>query len=208
MRIIGDVHGKIQAYTTIAKGAKNSVQLGDMGFDYTLVSKLHPGHHCFLGGNHDNYDIIKNCDNALGNYGLEDFGGLKFFYIRGAFSVDKAFRLQYDKKHMCKSWWKEEELTEEQMQDAFDYYKICKPKIVITHSCPQFITDIMVSREGLKFFGIDPVTHIDKTMHFLAKCFDVHEPELWLFGHMHRSWKRKINSTTFQCLDELEYIDL
>ena len=34
LRIIGDVHGHYDRYVKLAKKARHSIQLGDLGFDY------------------------------------------------------------------------------------------------------------------------------------------------------------------------------
>jgi len=57
IRIFGDVHGNIEDYVLCTKQAPSSVQLGDMGFDYSSLNELDPRFHVFVGGNHDNYTM-------------------------------------------------------------------------------------------------------------------------------------------------------
>ena len=38
----------------------------------------------------------------------------------------------------------------------------------------------------------------------LQELFNAHEPELWLFGHWHKSVTIQYGRTKFVCLDELE----
>ncbi len=185
MLIIGDVHGKIDEYKQIIK-EKNpdfSLQVGDMGFDYSRLSVS--AQHRFVGGNHDNYKKIH--PRMLGDFGTWQ----NIFYIRGAFSIDKAYRI------VGKSWFSEEELDYETCENAIQAYNEVRPNIVVTHTAPLSVIINM---------GFMPLK--TRTAQMLDVCLSLHQPVQWIFGHFHKSWVKKIENTTFRCLDELEIYHL
>lgn len=111
LRIIGDVHGNMDAYIEIASQSQYSIQLGDMGFSYEKLHELDPAFHKVLGGNHDNYQIengkfVKQTPHFLGDYGVYEIPKLpKFFFVRGGYSIDRTRRREFT------DWWVDEQLT-------------------------------------------------------------------------------------------------
>jgi len=190
MLIIGDVHGKIDNYWEILqKWDKKycSIQVGDFGF-----AKQHEWHlknidysqHRINFGNHDDYSFLGE-PHSLSHWSYEF--ERKLMTVRGAYSIDKAVRTENI------DWWSNEELSYEQMQRAIDMFTQYKPKIMITHDCPH------EARENL--FGI---TDKSLTTNGLQAMFENHQPDLWVFGHHHKSKNEVINGTRFICLAELE----
>ena len=187
--VIGDVHGKIDNYWKILQKHKKgrSIQVGDFGF-----KKQHDWHlnnidwtqHQINFGNHDDYTFL-NEPHSLSNwsYSYES----KIMTVRGAFSVDKEFRIKDI------DWWENEELNYEEMSNAIGHYLFNKPKIMITHDCPQSVREFL--------FGI---TDKSLTTNGLQQMFELHQPDLWIFGHHHKSKTETINGTKFICLSELE----
>lgn len=213
MRVIGDAHGKFVNYCYIAKEAQHSLQLGDMGMDYGNLTfeRTKRGvseNHKFFGGNHDNYDLYASVPYALGDWGMECIDGIDFFYARGAFSIDKDSRQIYERGTGRKIWWDQEELTADQADRCLHDYIHAKPELVITHGCPTDVSKKIGNPNVLTAFGFDPLTFVTNTQRLLQAMLEVHQPKLWLFGHFHKSWKHEVNGVNFQCLDELEYIDL
>lgn len=197
LRIFGDVHGKYKTHAKLCLKAEKegfcTVQLGDYGFSYGTLKhyNLSPDFHKIVGGNHDNYDVIGDCPNNLGDFGEATLGGVTFFFVRGAYSVDQSLRTQ------GRDWWPEEELSYLQCQEALDAYQEIKPEIVITHDCPSEITEEMGS------------TLIrTRTGELLQQMFDQHKPQQWFFGHYHKDWKCIVKGTQFQCLPELHQVDI
>ena len=188
MLFIGDVHGKIDQYLRLIKGHKTSIQVGDMGFSY---AQLVPEHK-FIGGNHDNWDQIDDCESYLGRYGylLEDTGAAtrEIFFVSGAYSIDKAQRT------IGINWWKREELSNQEMFSCWDLYK--GADILVSHDCPLSVATC---------FGIH---ERDKTRQFLQSLLDKHKPNIWIFGHWHRHFDEIINGCRFICLNELETIEI
>ena len=149
LRIIGDVHGKFQDYIALTKECDYSIQVGDMGFDYSELRVLSKDDHKFIGGNHDNYDKYYGSPHALGStitigmgkdFGIATHGGLDFFFLRGGFSIDWKQRQKSFLMGGAKSYWDNEELSMEEMEMALWQYQKMKPDVVITHECPRSIS--------------------------------------------------------------------
>lgn len=185
--IIGDVHGKINAYWKLLQNHKGmSIQVGDFG-----LKKKHEWHlknidsslHKINFGNHDDYTYLKE-RHSLGDYGEIAKGIMN---VRGANSIDKSFRTEN------LDWWSNEELSYYEMNSAIDFYILKKPRVMITHDCPKEVKK--------ELFGIS-----DKSMttNGLQAMFEAYQPDLWIFGHNHRSKNEIINGTRFICLAELE----
>lgn len=192
MYVIGDVHGKVKEYKKIIdsfpKGSK-SIQVGDFGF-----RKEHEWHlknidnrfHKINFGNHDDYSFI--CKNhSLKNYSFKR----NVMTVRGAYSIDRYIRTE------DVDWWRNEELSYVEMNEAIKEYSIKKPKIMITHDCPQSIRN--------HFFGIKEYS---LTSIGLQEMFEINQPNIWIFGHHHLSRNEVINETKFICLKELEVFEI
>lgn len=205
LRIVGDVHGKYAQYAKLAHKAKKeglkTVQLGDMGFRYGHFKHfgLDPEDHLFFGGNHDNYDIYHDSPNVLGDYGYGEMGDVEFFFVRGAFSIDRFLRTA------GVDWWPEEELTQEEFVKAKEMYLEQKPSIVITHDAPDHMRDVLISK-GKSMLGSKKLD--TRTGYQLDTMFQAHQPDLWIFGHWHVSCDHKIEGTRFICLHELGCFDV
>lgn len=186
--VIGDVHGKINDYWKLVNFRKGcSIQVGDFGFKKQhdwFLKNIDYTQNKINFGNHDDYSFLYE-PHSLSNwsYAYES----KVMTVRGAYSVDKAYRTEN------LDWWANEELNYEEMQNAIDFYNFNKPKIMITHDCPDY------ARRYL--FGIR-----DKsiTSNGLQVMFESHQPDIWIFGHHHKSKNEVINGTRFICLAELE----
>lgn len=221
LRLIGDVHGLLtpkmakkakvkgsQCYLDVAGGATESIQVGDMAFHYESLNLLDPDKHRFFGGNHDNYDVIKKCPNALGDYGLVKAGGLDFFYARGGFSIDKIGRIYNEATTGRKSWWTEEQLDYSVGVRALHEYKRICPRFMLSHSCPEEVAKLIGNTAVLRNFGFVPEEFSTVTQKMLQAMLEVHEPEVWVFGHFHMDKVVKVRNTTFICMNELQYLNV
>lgn len=204
LRIIGDVHGLYNEYIDLAKEAEYSIQLGDLGFDYQLVDKfLNPSFHRILGGNHDNYTeengiFVMQPKHFLGDYGTYTVPKIgQFFYVRGGYSIDKAYRRENV------DWWPAEQLSYTLALQALESYKKTRPRLMLTHECPSTILDVVAEKKMWDGALIRP----SMTANLLASMLEVSQPSLWIFGHHHRYFDRMIGGTRFICLPELGYID-
>jgi hypothetical protein len=77
---------------------------------------------------------------------------------------------------------------------------------MITHDCPTSVALEMFLSKGLGFGDNKQIK--TRTGEALQAMFEIHQPELWVFGHWHNTLKQEINGTIFQCLGELDFIDV
>lgn len=206
MRLISDVHGKIQQYLDIVKDQEYSLQLGDMGFDYSLLRKLNYDKHKFIPGNHDNYDNLP--PHAYNSYGMESLGGIDFFYVRGAFSIDWLPRVSSYIGRGVKSWFEQEQLSQEELRLAIQEYVYHKPEIVISHDFPLTISRKIGNHNVVRSFGYDPNGCLSRTQLALEVMFLEHQPKKWFGAHYHVDVDFKFKNTNFVCMRELRYIDV
>lgn len=198
IRLIGDVHGEYHKYFSLIKKCDNSIQLGDMGFDYSpLRSMVNSEYHRFIPGNHDNYDDLP--EHSLGDFGPVP-GVKSSFFIRGALSIDKHLRIPRI------SWWREEELNWRQSEECLDYYENIKPDIVLSHDCPGEVIEANPQWLNPPHPLAKKYPHVH-TRHLLSALFSIHQPKLWIFAHYHKSLDCKIGLTRFKCLDIMETFD-
>lgn len=204
LRLIGDVHGRYEEYIRLAQQAEYSIQLGDLGFDYSLVRKeLDPARHRVLGGNHDNYEewegrFILQPPHFLGDFGthtVPDFGD--FFFLRGGHSIDKADRQE------GLDWFPLEEITYSQGMRALEMYSDLKPTLMLSHEAPTQLIDLV---SGLKTWDGVPIRP-SMTANLLGQMWEIHKPRLWVFGHHHRDWAMALEGTTFRCLNIMSVLD-
>lgn len=191
--VIGDVHGKYRRVHEIIREKDRYpflVQLGDFGFDYATLDNVDPEKFKIVGGNHDNYDKIIDIPHYLGDFGYTSLNGTSFFFYRGAWSIDRIYRT------IGIDWWEQEELSLGQFAQAKDLYEQVKPSIMITHDCPMSIADELLEPWQQRFNN--------NTGHALEQLYEIHQPDLWLFGHWHMSKTIQKPKTTFRLLNELE----
>lgn len=201
IRFIGDVHGKFRRYRDLIRDVQNSIQVGDFGVGFRKTYE-HPasaaphdsmsrGNHRFIRGNHDNPGVCRGHKFWIPDGSVE--GDMMF--CGGALSIDRSMRTT------GLDWWEDEELSYAQFQEVIDTFVTQKPRIMVTHDCPEVVATEMF-RGHYKFN--DPSI----TRQAFDMMFQEHQPEVWLFGHWHdrRDWK--INGTRFICLEELGTIDL
>ena len=196
LTLIGDVHGLTGRYLEIVKKHERTLQLGDLGFQYSFLSELNSDFHKVLAGNHDNYSLVDQYPHFLGDYGVEEipeFG--KIFFLRGAFSIDYIHRL------IGRDWWPEEELTYLEAKKAIALYEQEKPDFVVTHTCPGSINKHFLPQRGQNAIGF-------RTEFVLDTMFEIHQPKAWVFGHFHYNHFVQERGTIFRCLDELSTVTL
>ncbi len=208
IRIVSDIHNLPLQYLNVVHNADYSVQLGDLATNYDFLNEVDSAKHKFFGGNHDNYDIISSCPNNIGNYGEYELNGVPFFFIRGAFSIDWAYSVRHEQLTGKKIAWREEELSQPEMYDCFEWYKRAKPDFVLSHDCPRTISNIIGNKDVLRNFGHDPDRFTTNTSELLEACFQAHQPKLWIFGHYHKKKQVNLNGTRFICLHDSGYCDV
>lgn len=209
VRFIGDVHGKYERYRAILENSPPSIQVGDLGVGFRRLGghrdgefqrnppyyAMHP-HHRFIRGNHDNPGECKKNSQYIPDGTIEN----DIMFIGGAVSIDKKLRTE------GYSWWPDEELSTEELNRLVDVYAVTKPRIMVTHDCPESIAEIMVGLGGVGL-KLEP-EFASRTRQALQAMLEIHRPEIWLFGHWHVPFDQVINGTRFICLAELQAIDL
>ena len=190
MRIIGDVHGRIADYQKLAAGAGESIQIGDMGLGFRSVSLPPSPTHKFFRGNHDSPQVCRDHPNYMGDWGYD--AALGIFWFGGADSIDKHLR------RVGVSWWRDEELSLGEFQDALDLYERVKPNVVLSHDGPQAFIEAG--------FGIRDRS---RTRQALQAAYELWQPRVWIHGHHHvRREFESPEETLFVCLGELDHLDI
>jgi predicted phosphodiesterase len=189
MRYIGDVHGNrnqnMSKYIKLTTEVESSIQVGDFGAGFIPLPDLDVNHR-FIRGNHDDPAICAASQNWIPDGTSQG----EMFFVGGAYSVDRDDRI------IGRDWWPDEEISWGRLDEIIDLFAKAKPKIMITHDCPRDV--------AIGFWH-----HLrSRTASALQAMFEIHQPELWIFGHHHTSVQQVVNGTKFICLAELEYIDL
>ena len=213
-RIIGDIHGKTYDYQIhcLKHGIRHaneeyplkSIQVGDFGIGFNNQywhdelnkwMKANPSHR-FIRGNHDDPAKCKTMHNYIEDGKIED--GLMF--IGGAWSIDYGWRTAGI------DWWADEELDIVTFNNLIHAYSVHKPRVMITHDCPTSIAwELFISR-GDSLAGAKQIK--TRTGEALQAMWEIHQPEMWFFGHWHNTRDITLHGTRFQCLGELDYIDV
>jgi hypothetical protein len=212
-RFIGDVHGKYSRYKTILNNSPHrTIQVGDMGvgfrshvtgdfganppFDLMVEKDAR-----FIRGNHDNPEVCREHRRCIPDGMVED----NTMFIGGAFSIDRAARIPDF------SWWKDEEISQDRLDELVVEMQVIEPEIMVTHECPERIAALIVgSMRNLSTGGamkMDP-RFASRTRVAFDAMLEGHRPKLWLFGHWHIPFDRVVEGTRFICLPELAYIDV
>jgi hypothetical protein len=207
-RLIGDVHGKYARYKTILKNSPHkTIQVGDMGIGFRrwphgersanppfdLMVKMDAQ---FIRGNHDNPEECRAHQRCIRDGAIES----DVMFIGGALSIDRAYR------YPDFSWWHDEELSEEELNDMTSVMIDAKPKMMITHECPDQIA-AMIVRDTCDGTKLDP-RFASRTRFAFDQMFAGHKPKLWVFGHWHVPFDRIVDGTRFICLPELATVDV
>lgn len=203
--LIGDVHGKFRQYKAILSGCESSIQVGDLGVGFRRTQgpnagKIYSnpphyamarGDHRFIRGNHDNPNECYRHSQWIQDGAVES--GVMF--VGGALSIDRAFRQEGF------NWWPDEELSTAELMDIVDAYVGTKPRVMVTHDCPEDVAAEVSRLAGVT--KLDP-RFASRTRQAFQSMWSAHSPELWVFGHWHHSFDAVLNGTRFVCLAELE----
>lgn len=215
-RIVGDIHGNFNEYTFYNLGIgrtrhagdpvppERSIQVGDFGIGFFSEywhemardwMKTYPGHR-FIRGNHDDPAMCLTMPGFIEDGMVED----DIMYVGGAWSIDHSLRTE------GVDWWRDEELSVSQFNTIVDIYRDVKPRVMITHDCPtQIAWDMFISR-GDSLGGKNQIK--TRTGEALQAMWEMHQPEMWFFGHWHETRDLTLHGTKFQCIGELDYVDV
>jgi len=172
-----------------------------------LLAHVDPGRHRFFPGNHDHYDALP--PHSLGDFGTVCWGGVEFFFVRGAASSDRDKLVRLGRDLGKTLWFAQEELTDEQMRAAEKEYLRDRPAVVLTHDAPTDIAHLAWGHaRRLSPPNPGAVFRPSRTNAFLERLLEGHRPRLWVFGHHHRDWKFQEAETLFVCVGELSWVDI
>ncbi len=203
-RLIGDKHGLWNDYQLVIQGVEKSIQLGDFGIGFAgdywhdrVNDTIGNTGHRFIRGNHDDPKKCKEMLSWIPDGTIEN----DVMMIGGAWSIDADYRSPGI------DWWRDEELSESELAALHDVYTTVRPRVMITHDCPTLTAYYMFIRAGLRTYGGRTLT-LTRTGEAFQKMFEAHQPEYWYFGHWHHTKRMQIDKTVFQCLGELDYMDV
>lgn len=210
-RLIGDIHGAVNDYKAYSIGNFDgpTIQVGDFGIgfgqsDYwhESVNDFHSdGTHRFIRGNHDNPAVCKEMTGWIRDGKIEN----DVMFVGGAWSIDNpdAPPGWYQRTEGV-DWWPEEECSMQQFQHFIDVYATVKPRVMITHDCPQCISHEMFFNSG---FLTGP-EYRTRTAQALEAMLNIHQPDEWYFGHWHKTMQYQYGRTMFHCIGILDYVDV
>lgn len=229
MIIVGDCHGKVDEFiNVIEKNDGAVIQVGDFGFEdaYLKMSAYlrdNPRDVHAILGNHEAHDKVDKYPFLLGDYGYKDIDGFKFFYVSGGYSIDKDYRIKRDKLwhrylqdegiHMLinpeghYSWFPQEELSKDELEKCINLYEEIKPDILLAHEQPSKICKLIGNPDVLRNFGLNK-TFSSITSQALQTMINIHEPKVFIGGHLHIKNLVKIKNTIYISLPELGYINI
>lgn len=201
VKIIGDVHGKLDEYLKIIEDADFSIQIGDFSLDRNEIervftTKIDYLRHKILPGNHDLHDSLHLYPHYIPITREIKVGPLNFFCVPGGYSIDRALRVHGE------SVFYNEELSFDQLFKSYLLYKQLKPDFVLSHEAPGDIPYKM-GVKGAKLIADESFYVQSLTAQTLGKMWDFHKPADWIFGHWHIDRSKKIEGTKFRCLGEL-----
>ncbi len=191
---VGDVHGKL--YMLPLPGSGPVVQVGDLGIGFISAEADCANVMCrndfwFIRGNHDNPDLCRKHPRYLGDWGAHE----TMFWVSGAWSFDHHYRVE------GVDWWRDEELSTADGNLAFEAYVEAKPRVMVTHDGPASLFSNGGPMELYDFQRTSTAT-------LLQAMFEAHQPEVWLFGHHHKSTAFTVGPTHFRCLAICETLTL
>ncbi len=207
-RFIGDVHGLKNDLSLILNDLPEDVtsviQVGDMGVGFgqgnywheSLDELLQSKNAKFIRGNHDSPEVCKTMKSWIPDGLIQN----DMMMIGGAWSIDYQWRT------MGLDLWEDEELSHTELNQLIDVYDLVRPRIMVTHDCPESVSLELFIKTGNSLAGTTQFK--TRTAAALQTMFEIHQPDLWTFGHWHREVDEVINGTRFICLNELSYCDV
>jgi len=215
IRFIGDVHGKYEQYTRLIADVPRSIQVGDMGIGFRPLGgppdgdfyaipandAMARGDHRFIRGNHDNPEVCRAHPQWIADGHVED--GMMF--VGGAISIDRALRTE------GYNWWPDEELSAAELKRMIALYIERKPRVMITHDCPEEVASIVLTR--IPRLRAGKMYLPSRTRYAFQEMWSAYAPDFWIFGHYHMSFDQVLHGdreagTRFIGLAELEHRDI
>lgn len=166
----------------------------------------------FIDGNHENFhrlNALKQVEKFESNVGeyikdkcyhlrrghIYNVAGHKILAMGGALSIDKVWRAEN------LSWWRQEAISEAELENTLSNIKHCKGKIelVITHTCPKSFLKPLGEQ-----MNIEHKIHDENPLKLeqikLALSDNNQTPKHWIFGHWHSDIHFELDSIQANCL--------
>jgi hypothetical protein len=144
-RIIGDVHGHKYELEWILDNlpadVSEVIQVGDLGVGFgqsvywhqSLDNKFQSVNGRWIRGNHDDPSTCKEMKTWIPDGTITN----DWMFIGGAWSIDRARRIE------GLNWWKDEELSYEELYRLTDIYQFVLPSVMITHDVAESVATKM-----------------------------------------------------------------
>ena len=225
--ITGDTHRDFSRLNSLDNNPNDMlIVLGDTGINYFLntkdfiykeyLKKFKIKLFC-IRGNHEerpeNIDTYKEVEMFEGKVFVEEdfpnlifakdgeiynIDGKKVLVIGGAYSVDRDYRIMYGY-----NWFKDEQLTKDEMNNILKKIKGKHFDIVLTHTCPYKYEPKEVFLDGLD------QSKVDKSMeHFLDEVEENIDYNKWYCGHYHTEKQVDKLEFMFQSIKEFKQSEL
>jgi hypothetical protein len=190
IKLIGDIH-QSSTYFHTDYIPENSIQVGDLGFDYSFFAKnsfgIPKGKRFFIDGNHDFFPVLNiNADApyrvTTGLYHIpRGFVSDKTLFIGGANSIDKYLRTE------GRDWWPEECLSLIQFERIMNIDQ--EIHTIVAHDCPLFIYPELGIKDA-------------KSSHAYAleEIFKKFKPKQYICGHHHQNKEVNLDGCKFNIL--------
>ena len=208
--LLGDIHGYwgVIAQHIMHYLEKNIayIQVGDFGIGFNSVekegerlkelNKILDEYECDLyviRGNHDNPAKCKVHPNWIRDGHYDD--SLRMMFLGGGYSVDRHLRVE------GRDWWPDEEMRLSEYYELLIKYEEEKPRVMVTHDCPE-IEELMLPLIGANSLITTRTGQVFRSM------WHAHQPDIWVFGHYHKSLDMFIGNTRFICVDQMQFKDL
>lgn len=219
--ITGDTHGEYDAFLNRVyqySVSKDDIVIicGDFGFVWNtpyhryFLAKLtaEPFTIAFVDGNHEDFDLLytypivtwnggkahKVADNIYHMMRGQRFviEGKTFFTVGGAYSIDKAMRVE------GRSWWKQELPNNTEYKIAEQTLKSCDYKVdyVLTHTVPQSV---------IHYLGCVPDMNDAELTGYFEWLYSELNFKKWFAGHFHVN--RLVRDNVQVLLDEVVTIE-
>ncbi len=219
--ITGDTHGEYDGFLNRIyqyQISKDDIVIvcGDFGFVWDtpyhryFLAKLtaEPFTIAFVDGNHEDFDLLytypiiewnggkvhKISDNIYHLMRGQRFviEGKSFFAMGGAYSVDKAMRVE------GRSWWEQELPSNEEYKIAEETLKSCDYKVdyVLTHTVPQSV---------IHYLGCVPDMNDAELTGYFEWLYSELNFKKWFAGHFHVN--RLVRDNVQVLLDEVVTIE-
>ena len=199
--VVGDLHGNFAMLDQLAQEHLTSddvvIQVGDFGWYPSVLNEWRqlleslPCKLYAIDGNHEDFtylgkfskdeptEIFPNLFYVPRGIVMEIEGKL-FGFLGGGESIDKAYRRENI------SWWKEEQITDDDVQTLINNVNGRVLDYLITHSPPKFTVNAHFSPLNTKTWSL-PDDWKDVSSEQVSKAYWTLNPRNLLCGHMHRS---------------------